>query len=154
MRLIKGSFAGPVLTGILAVTGSIDNKLLRALRIGWKSWFGKVRMGDVGPQKAHEEGRIMIVEESNKSKFRDCEQRSLREVFEKDSTANIINFESGRKALKKDGFDDEQNRARLMERGRLPSRLPEDWLEFLLTLVLFFGLLLGLVGGVIALWRS
>jgi hypothetical protein len=96
----------------------------------------------------------MVVEEANKSKFRDCELHSLREVFEKDSTGNIIDFESGRKALKKDGFDDEQNRVRLMERSRLPSRLPEDWLEFLLTLVLFFGLLLGLVSGVIASWRS
>jgi hypothetical protein len=37
-----------------------------------------------------------------------------------------------------------------MERSRLPSRLLEDWPEFLLTLVLFVGSLSGLVGGVIA----
>ena len=32
--------------------------------------------------------------------------------------------------------------------------LTEDWLEFLLTVVLFVGLLSSLVGGVIASWRS
>jgi hypothetical protein len=48
---------------------------------------------------------------------------------------------------------DEQNRVTLIERGRVPFRLPEDWLEFLLTIVLFVGLLSGLVGGVIASWR-
>jgi hypothetical protein len=65
----------------------------------------------------------------------------------------IIDFERGRKALKKNGFDDEQNRVTLMERSHIPSRLPEDWLEFLLTVVFFVGLLSGLVGGVIASWR-
>ena len=65
----------------------------------------------------------------------------------------IIDFEPGHKALKKDGFDDEQNRVTLIERGRVPFRLPEDWLEFLLAIVFFVGLLLGLVGGLIALWQ-
>ena len=58
----------------------------------------------------------MIMEEANKSKPQDCGLRSLREVFEKGPTRNIIDFESGRKALEKNGFDNEQNRARLMER--------------------------------------
>jgi hypothetical protein len=71
-----------------------------------------------------------------------------------DPPQNIIDFESGRKALKQDGFADEQNHVRLMHRSRVPSRLPEDWLEPLLTLVLFVGLLLGLVGEVITSWRS
>jgi hypothetical protein len=65
----------------------------------------------------------------------------------------IIDYERGRKALKKNGFDDEQNRVTPMGRSRLPFSLPEDWLEFLLTVVLFVGLLSGLVGGVIASWR-
>ena len=95
----------------------------------------------------------MIIEEENKSKLQDCELRSLGEVFENDATRNIIDFESDRRAPEKNGFDYEQNRSRLMERGRLPSRLPEDWLEFLLTVVSFVGLLLGLVGGVIASWQ-
>jgi hypothetical protein len=50
--------------------------------------------------------------------------------------------------------DDEQNGVRAKERNRVPSRLREDWLEFLLTLVLFTGLLLGLVREVIASSRS
>ncbi len=106
------------------------------------------------PQKSHEKGLMMMIEEANMSKPPDCELRSLGEVFEKDPPRNIIDFESGRRALEKNAFDDEQNRVRLMERSRVPSRLPEDWLEFLLTLVLFVGLLSGLVGGVISSWRS
>ena len=103
----------------------------------------------VVPQKAHE-GLMMVIDQPNKSKRPDCEPASLGELFEKDPTRNIIDFESGRKALTRNGFADEQSRVRLMERNRVPSRLPEDWLEFLLTLVLFVGLVSGLVGGVIA----
>ena len=95
----------------------------------------------------------MIIEEANKRKLQDCEPHNFGEVFEKHPTRNIIDFESGRKALEKVGFDDEQNRVGLMERIGIPSRLPVDWLEFLLTVVFFVVLLLGLVGGVIASWR-
>ena len=95
----------------------------------------------------------MIIKEANKSKPQDCELRSLGEVYEKDPARNIIDFESGRRALQEDGFADEQNRVRLMERSRIPSRLPGDWLEFLLTLVLFAGSLVGVVGEVYASWR-
>jgi hypothetical protein len=104
-------------------------------------------------QKTHEKALMMIIEEANESKLQDCELRSLEEVFEKDPTRNIIDFESDRTAREKDDFDDEQNRVMLMERSHVPSRLPEDWLEFLLTVVLFVVLLLGLVGGVTALWQ-
>jgi hypothetical protein len=108
----------------------------------------------MGPQKAHEKESMMVIKEANKSQLQDCEPNSLGEVFEKDPARNIIDFESGRKALRQNGFDDEQSRVRPMERSRVPSRLREDWLEFLLTLVLFTGLLLGLVGEVIASSRS
>ncbi len=94
----------------------------------------------------------MIIEEASKRKLQDCELRNFGEVFE-NPTRNIIDFESGRKALEKVDFDDEQNRVRLMERSGVPSRLPEDWLQFLMTVVFFVALLLGLVGGVIASWR-
>jgi hypothetical protein len=94
----------------------------------------------------------MIIEEASKRKLQDCKLRNFGEVFE-NPTRNIIDFESGRKALKKVDFDDEQNRVGLMERIGVASRLPEDWLEFLLTVVFFVVLLLGLVGGVIASWR-
>jgi len=104
----------------------------------------------VVPQKAHEKGLTVISDEPNKSKRQDCERRSLGEVFEKNPTGNIIDFESGRKALNGNGFADEPNGVRLMERSRLPFRLLKDWPEFLLTLVLFVGSLSGLVGGVIA----
>ncbi len=97
--------------------------------------------------------KIMIIEEANKRKLQDCELRNFGEVFEKHTTRNIIDFESARGALKKVDFDDEQNRVRLMEHSGVPSRLPVDWLEFLLTVVFFVVLLLGLVGGVIASWR-
>ena len=95
----------------------------------------------------------MIIEEANKRKLQDCEPRNFGVVFEKHPTRNVIDFESGRKALEKVDFDDEQNRVRLMERSGVPSRLPEDWLQSLMTVVFFVALLLGLVGGVIASWR-
>ena len=110
-------------------------------------------MRAVVPQKADEKGLMVIIEEANKSKLQDCELGSSGEVFENDPTGNIIDFESGRKALEKNGFDNEQNRVKLIERIRVPSRLPGDRLEFLLTIVLFVGLLSGLVDGVITSWR-
>jgi hypothetical protein len=96
----------------------------------------------------------MIMEEANKSKAQDCELRSLREVFEKDPTRNIIDFESGRRALQGERLADEQSRVRLMQRSRVASRLPDDWLEFLLTFVLFAGSLVGVVGEFYASWRA
>jgi hypothetical protein len=95
----------------------------------------------------------MIIEEANKRKLQDCELRNFGVIFEKQPSRNIIDFESGRKALEKVDCDDEQNRMGLMERSGVPSRLPEDWLEFLMTVVFFVMLLLGLVGGVVASWR-
>jgi hypothetical protein len=95
----------------------------------------------------------MIIKEANKRKLQDCERRNFEDVFEKYPTRNIIDFESGRKALAKLDLDHEQNRVRLVEGGGVPSRLPVDWLEFLLTVLFFIMLLLGLVGGVVASWR-
>ena len=106
------------------------------------------------PRKADEKGLMMIIEEANKSKLQDCEPGSFGKVVENDPTRKIIDFESGRKALENNGFDNEQNRVRPVERSRLPSRLPGDWVEFLLTVVLFVGLLSGLVGEVIVSSRS
>jgi hypothetical protein len=97
--------------------------------------------------------KIMIFEEANKRKLQDCGLRNFGEVFQKHPTRNIIDFESGRKTLEKVDFDDKQNRVRLMQRSGVPSKLPEDRLEFLLTVIFFVVLLLGLVGGVVASWR-
>ena len=55
------------------------------------------------PQKADEKGLIVIIEEANKSKLQDCEPGRSGEVFENDPTGNIIDFESARKALEKNG---------------------------------------------------
>jgi hypothetical protein len=97
--------------------------------------------------------KIMITEEGNQRKLQDWKLRNFREIFEEHSTRKIIDFESGRMALKKVDFDDEQNGVELMERSSVPSGLPVDWLEFLLTAGFFVLLLLGLVGGVVASWR-
>jgi hypothetical protein len=94
-----------------------------------------------------------MIEEANKNKLQDCELHSWGEISEKNPTRNIIEFESGRKALENGSFDDGQNRVKLVECSRLHSSLPYDWLEFLLAIVFFVGLLLGLVGGLIALWQ-
>ena len=91
----------------------------------------------------------MFIEETTRTnKFISLEQPGPKRVTDKVMSQKIIDFEPGRKALKKNGFDDKQNPVTLMERSRVPFRLPEDWVEFLLTVVLFVGLLSGLVGGV------
>jgi hypothetical protein len=43
----------------------------------------------------------MIIEEANKRKLQDCELRNFAVIFEKHLTRNIIDFQSGRKALTK-----------------------------------------------------
>jgi hypothetical protein len=93
----------------------------------------------------------MIIEEANQRKRQDCKLPNFGELFEKHSTRKIIDFESGRRALQTVEFDDEQNR--VAQPSGVPSGLPIDWLEFLLTAGFFVLLLLGLVGGVIASWR-
>jgi hypothetical protein len=95
----------------------------------------------------------MIIERANKRKLQDGDPRNFGGVLEEHPTRNIIDFESGRKALEKVDLDDQQNRMGPMERIGAPSRLPEDRLEFLMTVVFFVLLLLGLVGGVVASWR-
>jgi hypothetical protein len=65
----------------------------------------------------------------------------------------VIDFEAGRKALEKSLLKEEQNRARLVERIRLPGGLPDDRFELLITMALFFALLVGLYVGLIGSWR-
>lgn len=80
------------------------------------------------------------------------ERRTLRDVPDEVPTQRIIYFESGRKAPEKARLEEERSRVMLVERSRLEGRLPEDWLEFLLTIALFFALLLGLYGALIGSW--
>ena len=96
---------------------------------------------------------MVIIKTTNKTKLRKRERRRAREVFKEVSTPKIIDFELGRKALEKSALEEEQSRARLMERIRLPGRLSGDWLEFSLTMAMFFALLLGLYVGLIGSWR-
>ena len=77
------------------------------------------------------------------------ERRTLRDVPDEVPTQRIINFESGRKALEKGPLKEEQSRARLKERLCLPGGLPDHWFELLLTMAMFFALLLGLYVGLI-----
>src|SRR6202140_2285148 len=92
---------------------------------------------------------MVIIKETNKNKLGNREQRRAREVFKEVSTPKIIDFELGRKALEKGALEEEQSRARLMERIRLPGRLPDDRCELVLTMAMFFALLVGLYVGLI-----
>jgi hypothetical protein len=92
------------------------------------------------------------MEERNGNMLKNPERRTLRDVPDEVPTQRIINFESGRKALEKGPLKEEQSRARRVERIRLP-RLSGDWLEFSLTMAIFFALLLGLYVGLIGSWR-
>jgi hypothetical protein len=91
-----------------------------------------------------------MIEEANKEKLQGCEAASLA----KDPPRNIINFESGFGALEKDRLQDERDSVRLVEPDRLSCRLSFDWLELLLTIMLLFGSLSALVGGLIVSWWS
>ena len=70
----------------------------------------------------------------------------LEEAADKPPTRTIIEFDSGRKAQKARS-EERQRCAALLEHGRLPCRLPEDWLEFVVTMALFFALLFGFYVG-------
>ena len=96
---------------------------------------------------------MVIIKETNKNRLGNRERRRACEVFKEVSTPKIIDFELGRKALEKSALEEEQSRARLMERIRLPGELPDDWFELLLTMAMFFALLLGLYVGLIDSWR-
>ena len=55
------------------------------------------------------------------NKLGNRERRRAREVFKEVLTPKIIDFELDRKALEKDALEEEQSRARLIERIRLPG---------------------------------
>ena len=50
-------------------------------------------------------------------------------------------------------LEEGQRCAALLERSHLPFRLPEDWLEFVVTMALFVALLFGLYVGLISSWQ-
>lgn len=93
------------------------------------------------------------IEETKKNQSETSERRGVEEAADELPTQTIINFESGRKALERARLEEGQSRAALLERSRLPLRLPEDWLEFVVTMALFFALLLGVYVGVIGSWQ-
>jgi len=95
---------------------------------------------------------MVIIKETSKNKLGNRERRRMRETFKEVSTPKIIDFELGRKALEKGALEEEQSRARLMERIRLPGG-SDHWFELLLTMAMFFALLLSLYVGLIDSWR-
>jgi hypothetical protein len=104
------------------------------------------------PAQRSKRGLMVIIKEKSKNKLGNRERRRVREIFKEVSTP-IIDFELGRKALEKDALEEEQSRARLKERICLPGGLPDHWFELLLTMAMFFALLLGLYVALIDSWR-
>jgi hypothetical protein len=94
---------------------------------------------------------MVIMDTTNRNKLANAERFTLGEGPDKLPSHKVIDFEAGRKALEKGRLKEEQSRARLVERIRLP-RLSGDLLEFSLTMALFFALLLGLYVGLIGSW--
>jgi hypothetical protein len=105
------------------------------------------------PAQRSKRGLMVIIKETSKNKLGNRERRRVREIFKEVSTPKIIHFELGRKALEKDALEEEQSRARLKERICLPGGLPDHWFELLLTMAMFFALLLGLYVALIDSWR-
>jgi hypothetical protein len=96
---------------------------------------------------------MRVIEETKKSQLQNSERRGVEKIDDKFPTQTIISFESGRKALERARLEEGQRRVALMECSRLPCRLPEDWLEFVLTMILFFALLFGLYVGLVGPWQ-
>ena len=96
---------------------------------------------------------MTIIEETKKNQWKNAERRGEEEAADKIPTQTIIDFEFGRKALERARLEEGQRRAALLEHSRLPWRLPEDWLEFVATMALFFALLFGLYVGLISSWQ-
>ena len=105
------------------------------------------------PAQRSKRGLMVIIKEKSKNKLGNRERRRVREIFKEVSTPKIIHFELGRKALEKDALEEEQSRARLKERICLPGGMPDHWFELLLTMAMFFALLLGLYVALIDSWR-
>jgi hypothetical protein len=78
----------------------------------------------------------------------------LEETVDKPRTRTIIDFEADRKAQKRARSGKRQRYAAPLEQGRLPCRLPEDWLEFAATMVLFLGSLSGFYVGLTGSWQG
>jgi hypothetical protein len=95
---------------------------------------------------------MVIIDKTNRNKLANAERSASGERPDEIPSQKVVDFESGRKALEKGHLKEEQSRARLVERIRLP-RLSGDWLEFSLTMAMFFALLLGLYVGLIGSWR-
>ena len=96
---------------------------------------------------------MTIIDGKNKNKLKNPEPPGSGGDFTEVSPRKIIDFELGRKNLEKAGSEKAQTSARLAECSRSPGRLQDDWLEFLLTMGMFFAVFLGLCAGLVEVWR-
>lgn len=88
---------------------------------------------------------MTIIGEKNKNKVKNPEPPDSGD-FTEVPPWKIIDFELGRKTLGKAGSEKAQTSARLAECSRSADRLHDDWLEFLLTIGMFFALFGSLCG--------
>ena len=88
-------------------------------------------------------GFMVINEEIYRNNLSDPERLDSREDVDQVPPRKIIDLHSGRKTLEKAWLENEENIGRLVKHSRLPVMLPDDWLEFLLTIAMIFALLLG-----------
>jgi hypothetical protein len=137
----------------LPVTGLIDRKLISALQLGWEqARICPTYISTNSARSAAKRSFMVIVGETNRNKLANTERPASGEGPDKLPSHKVIDFEAGRKALEQGRLKQEQSRARLVERIRLP-RLSGDLLEFSLTMAIFFALLFGLYVGLIGSWR-
>jgi hypothetical protein len=77
------------------------------------------------------------------------ERHDSEEGIDQVSPPKIIYLESGRKTLEKARLENEEDIARLLDHSRLTVRLADNRIEFLVTMVMFFALLVELYVGLI-----
>jgi len=97
---------------------------------------------------------MITIEETDKNQSESSGRRGLEDAADKIASRTIINFESARKALERARSEESQRRSALLEQGRLFWRLPDDRLEFAVTMALFFALLFGFYVWLIGPWQA
>jgi hypothetical protein len=91
---------------------------------------------------------MLIVEQSNNDQNDNSDRRAGEGAVHK---LQIINFELERKSLERSASEERSSRGSLQHQSHLPWRLPEDRLEFVITMALFSALLFGLYIAILAL---
>ena len=93
---------------------------------------------------------MAIIEEAGRNKLCHAEPSGSRDGMGQVLPRKIVNFDSGPQDVRKELVNEQRRCGQAHGARSFTVRLPDDRLEFLLTIAIFFALLLGLYVGLIA----